>query len=214
MDGKEKQRYLDPSLLLTSGQQNQVPKTFGPYSDVFPSACGRGWLQQHQPTGDLRWFRLVHICNAWWQENLRYIHGVVPNTEHGDDSSKHWDAAEGLFGETKELPYKHLWEHGKLLRTWCWNGSSDLIFWCSVLLLSLISFICPGHEKMQILTSQEQWRWKIWGSSTSQRPGWPQVEIRLQPNISVSTEASVALQFWYLQAPGARTIFVQLLTPA
>lgn len=149
-----------PSLLFASGHHSQVPEMFGPYFEIPPSTCARGWPQLQQPGGQVGtsggsgW---LAQATAWWWGSLGYIHGAVPSAlfhskKLRDASSEHWDGAVCFRRikkkKKKKSPCKHFGENGKSLRTWHWNDSLDLAVWCSVLLLSLISFICLGHETL------------------------------------------------------------------
>lgn len=87
-----------------------------------------------------------------------------------------------MFGEKKESPCKHLrdWKIIKnLALKWLFRFGNLVV--CGLFVPH--QFICPGCATLQILTSQKQWRRKIWGSLLGEDRSDHEVEIRLQPNL-------------------------------
>lgn len=177
-----------PSLLFASGHHSQVPEMFGPYFEIPPSTCARGWPQVQQPGGQVGtsggsgW---LAQATAWWWGSLGYIHGAVPSAlfhskKLRDASSEHWDGAASLFQEEKinnkkiKVTLQTFWREWKIIK----NLTLKWLFGFDNLVLGVL--VVPHQLYLP-------WAWnsvdphlpkatemKDLGFSTSQRARWPQ----------------------------------------
>lgn len=151
------------------------------------------------------------MVQAVW--NLVYVQGPAPSAlfhskEHRHASSEHWNRVKGLFGEGKKKCHTHTSKR-KIIKDLTIKRTLDLEFWWHSSALSALDIkhcrsTPPKNNEMKDLEFITHWR-----------PSWPQSwdQTSAKPSCEHRNMSSLQ-QFWYQQAPGARTIFVQLLTSA
>lgn len=124
------------------------------------------------------------MVQAVW--NLVYVQGPAPSAlfhskEHRHASSEHWNRVKGLFGEGKKKCHTHT-SKWKIIKDLTIKRTLDLEFWWHSSALSALDIkhcrsTPPKNNEMKGLES----------SSLTEDQADHKAEIRLQPNLPVST---------------------------